>query len=564
MTATVVIQRSPYLSSHPEYWGLLTQLPDYRFNPASRGESVELYLRSGTAVIWSSGEMLFPEFLAFNDHIRLFVRTNEKLSLFLRYSRLFPTPSRSVSIRVRGGVHYTPTGGGRAVIRISGSEPQYRSTVKQARRATDRGSPTPWLPRGNPFPLKVPVVKPSPGSILMPVRTVIEGNTSGSYVVSIGSQSTFLKQWTWSGSVTPNFGRIKKQALPVNPYRTWIRYTYENTDVYHTFVPSNGMFHTEVGPWTSNLPDPGSLTAHMPQARNKAIRKLIDSAELAIDANLAQDFAQISQLTDLISTTCGRFVGSIGDLRRGNIAGAINHLTAGRTRLAMPKGKPNRKKDLAENWLELQYGWKPLLMDIEGLLKSLSNLTIAQPTVRRVVGKGRFERSAISIFDTYTWPQVGTGKGKFSYRFTTDCKIGITFRMDQPLLSFLAQLGFTNPINLVWEILPFSFVADWFIGIGPYLEALSAWDGLTFIDGFQTQFSKMWVSGSVDYDGVNAGNPAGTVYESSRYKIEEVLFWRDKLNAFPSMTFPHFKNPLGSITHALNGIALIVGIFHKR
>jgi hypothetical protein len=203
-------------------------------------------------------------------------------------------------------------------------------------------------------------------------------------------------------------------------------------------------------------------------------------------------------------------------------------------------------------------------MDIEGLLKSLSNLTIAQPTVRRVVGKGSQERQALSIFDTYSATTIGPRKGKFLYRFKTDCKIGVTFTMYSPMLSFLAQTGFTNPINLVWEILPFSFVADWFIGIGPYLEALSAWDGLTFIDGYQTQFSKMWVSGSVDYDGVNVGNPAGQVFQDARLKLEEVLFERIKLTAFPSMTFPSFKNPLGSVTHAMNGIALIVGIFHGK
>lgn len=563
MTATVVIQRSPYLSSHKEYWGLLSQPADTRFPPAFR-ESVELYLRSGTAVIWSSGEMIFPDFLYLNANIRHFIRANEKLTFYIRYARLYPTPSRSITVRVPGPVRSLPLGGGRFSTSVNGSDLQYRSAVRKARRVTDQDSPTPWSPRGQSFPRRNVNAKPSPGSITAPFRTVIENiDASGAYTLSVGTASTVLKSWTWSGTVTPGFGGKKASSLPVNPYNERIRLFYENTNVYHTFVPSNGANHTEVLPWTNDLPDPG-MQSHNPVARNKAIRKLIDSAELAIDANLAQDFAQISQLTNLISGTCGRFVGSIGDLRRGNIAGAINHLTAGRTRLAMPKGKPNRKKDLAENWLELQYGWKPLLMDIEGLLKSLSNLTIAQPTVRRVVGKGSQERQALSIFDTYSATTIGPRKGKFLYRFKTDCKIGVTFTMYSPMLSFLAQTGFTNPINLVWEILPFSFVADWFIGIGPYLEALSAWDGLTFIDGYQTQFSKMWVSGSVDYDGVNVGNPAGQVFQDARLKLEEVLFERIKLTAFPSMTFPSFKNPLGSVTHAMNGIALIVGIFHGK
>jgi hypothetical protein len=37
-----------------------------------------------------------------------------------------------------------------------------------------------------------------------------------------------------------------------------------------------------------------------------------------------------------------------------------------------------------------------------------------------------------------------------------------------------ARLGLLNPAEVIWELVPFSFVADWFLPIGDYLSALDA------------------------------------------------------------------------------------------
>jgi hypothetical protein len=40
-------------------------------------------------------------------------------------------------------------------------------------------------------------------------------------------------------------------------------------------------------------------------------------------------------------------------------------------------------------------------------------------------------------------------------------------------MSEIRQMGVLDPLSVAWEVLPFSFVADWFIPIGTYLENLN-------------------------------------------------------------------------------------------
>jgi len=145
----------------------------------------------------------------------------------------------------------------------------------------------------------------------------------------------------------------------------------------------------------------------------------------------------------------------------------------------------------------------------------------------------------------------------------TKCKFVLRFRLASPLRSFAAQTGFTNPINLAWEILPFSFVVDWFLPIGPYLEAFTAFDGLEFVDGSQTLFTRAVTDSAVDSEGPNAGNSLSNYWEHAHYHSETVRLDRIKLTAFPTQTFPAFKNGLASVTHAANGIALVKSVFSK-
>jgi len=556
---------SPYTVAHPEYRALLSQRGlDLRFSYSE--EYVEVFLSSGNGVIWRSGTFRSSDLKSLDLSIRHYIRAGERLRTYLTYTRFRGAESRTVSHRVPGSSITTVSQSGRSNIRVNGNERRYHDVVQRARVDVARRLRNPPAAGRSAFPRSTSL-RPNPESCVTSFTEVFETWTdSGPISTVITPRSKVIYYREWTGSRTPNFGRLKPRQLPVNPHTAKVQVISNNINYYRSYRNDGTAGSLNIRLWYDDLPQPdeyGYIT--IPVARNKALRKLIEKAELGIEANLAQDFVQFSQITELLSGTAEKLVRAVNHLRRGNIPGAIGALGAGRSarRGGIRTGRPSAHKNLAENWLELQYGWKPLLMDIEGLLKNLSNLHFGDANVRSVTAKGRYEVQKFVSFKTYTSPTIGNNKGQHMVRATTDVKFSCRFKVESPLTSFLAQTGFTNPINLVWEVLPFSFVADWFIPIGPYLSAMSAWDGCAFLDGSETLFTKHWMNSAVNYEGVNVGNPAGQIIQHAQFKKEITELTRLRLSSFPIMSVPSLQNPLSSVTHALNGIALLVANFHR-
>lgn len=119
-------------------------------------------------------------------------------------------------------------------------------------------------------------------------------------------------------------------------------------------------------------------------------------------------------------------------------------------------------KDLAGRWLEVQYGWKPLLSDVNEAAKAYA-LLANKPRVTRLVVNKVLRSTWNSSESPSNWSCLGpltVGK-KISYEMTE-------------YLSTPRSLGLYDPLSLVWELTPYSFVFDWFIPIGTYLENLNS------------------------------------------------------------------------------------------
>jgi len=302
---------------------------------------------------------------------------------------------------------------------------------------------------------------------------------------------------------------------------------------------------------------------------NKVVQRLIEKLGTGIEGNLAQDIAQWGQTVSLVGNAAKAVTSAIRNVRRGNFAGAINSLRSASSqkfRLS-PSGKqPSLAKSAAENWLALQYGWKPLLKDIESSLESLGNALIhsalGNQVVHKVTASASVRGSKTVKFPLAFHPSQIAGSKTTSVEIRK--KYGLRYVVDNPTLSFLQQTGFTNPINLGWEILPFSFVVDWFLPVGKYLESFTYAQGLSFLDGYVVTLKKTKVVSAVGY---GSRLPGGNVnyLESGSYLEDRVDFARSRISNFPVMSAPTLKtgidNTVGGIAHAANAIALLVSSF---
>lgn len=124
---------------------------------------------------------------------------------------------------------------------------------------------------------------------------------------------------------------------------------------------------------------------------------------------------------------------------------------------------PKKLKEVTGDWLATRYGLRPLIYDIESLNEAIKNLND---------GRTRYSEKAGSTTSYSYLDEVTDSKSCYSlvHRFTDKVKVGlrgsVVADVDVPEFQF-------NPLQTGWELIPFSFVFDWFVNVGKTLAAVS-------------------------------------------------------------------------------------------
>lgn len=148
-----------------------------------------------------------------------------------------------------------------------------------------------------------------------------------------------------------------------------------------------------------------------------------------------------------------------------------------------PAGNRKRKDILAETWLEYSFGWVPLLSDIGSAAKVISEYKTGKDGSdtrrRRISAYGEDVAAVLEQYenmDSSIVPLIReyrtTGKNSSRYRiglsYKTSLPTGTAKRVFQASGFELAEF-----IPTAWELLPWSFLIDYFTNIGDLLEAFT-------------------------------------------------------------------------------------------
>lgn len=174
------------------------------------------------------------------------------------------------------------------------------------------------------------------------------------------------------------------------------------------------------------------------------------------DFNLAVNLGQMHQTVDLLASNLRKLGSAALALKRGNFAAAARQLGA------RPRGTRLKTTDVSGRWLELQYGWLPLLGDSFEAAKAfeaISNGPRSQ-TYRASYKKPVRQRNGSQSPTFFDMPYKEFHSKYIQYECTEE-------------LGFSRQLGLLDPLSVAWELTPWSFVIDWFIPIGAYLDLVN-------------------------------------------------------------------------------------------
>lgn len=268
---------------------------------------------------------------------------------------------------------------------------------------------------------------------------------------------------------------------------------------------------------------------------NRALGKLNEKVRgsLDISVSVAEHAATTKMLKNLRKST--RYIQSVGLKRWGS------------------------------EWLELQYGWLPLISDLYKAADEVIN--VSDQFMRFTV------RVGIPADVSGDWTQfqhVGANNASiagistnfmpishFKAETFNACQLRVNLKKPNTTQQ-LSRWSSLNPLSIAWELMPYSFIVDWFYDVGSYLRDTETQllYGALFESGFRSNLYTCDIGNRVKGYGpeVNYFDKTTSVdsYSSCRYK----KFSRTVLTSYPSPNRPRVTTNLSS-GKMLNAAAIL-------
>jgi len=289
--------------------------------------------------------------------------------------------------------------------------------------------------------------------------------------------------------------------------------------------------------------DPGSFPANLQNRAEVQCLSKITDAKL----NVALTLAEINKTLALIAGRTKKIANSYNSIRRGNFKQAYADL-------GFRPGKTS--KSVSEMTLEIQYGWRPLMADIVAAYEVLTSGFKRHGVL--IKGKSRTHDTVDVPWRSYYVAPDGSFRSKYRDKIEYQCEVILWYEVVNPYLLLASSVGLTNPFTVAWELVPFSFIVDWFVPVGNVLSGLSVEHGLAFKGGTCTKrtiASRECVT-EVNSEVIISGASAGKMLTQgfARGSSSSFNMSRTTYNVSPLPRF-YYKNPI-STEHVLNAIAL--------
>jgi len=141
---------------------------------------------------------------------------------------------------------------------------------------------------------------------------------------------------------------------------------------------------------------------------------------------------------------------------------------------------------LSNTWLEYVFGWRPLVADLQDACQALAHVVTYRAPSERV-------RASAEEFYSSSSARIRRGNGAYGYvDYTPMCRLGVkviytgstTFDSDAKGAAIQDfGLGLSNFVPTIWEVIPYSFLVDYFVNVGEVLEGcMAATDRLIYCD----------------------------------------------------------------------------------
>lgn len=293
---------------------------------------------------------------------------------------------------------------------------------------------------------------------------------------------------------------------------------------------------------------------------NNCLSDMYDQVRGQID--LAVEMAQAGQTIGMVrgATKVVDFARDLfNSVRRGRPQGLIARFLRG------SGGRFDRTKTVSQLWLEYQYGWRPLVQTVFDCVDALMKPARGDSWPLLVLKSRANVRESIDVFrDSNLQANVDVPYFRESVKgfMQSRGELMTQWRIPESRLLDLSRWSSLSPFGIAWELLPFSFVVDWFVNVGGYVRDLESafLFNSAFVRGYFTHTRMYQTSYRISDEVVGlAGSRAIGVYEGFHRissKNRTVL-----VSAFPRA--PVFAPKLGW-QRLLSAASLLAGFLGRK
>lgn len=288
----------------------------------------------------------------------------------------------------------------------------------------------------------------------------------------------------------------------------------------------------------SVLDIPSNVIDDTRNARNQTVTEALNKLRDG-KSDWGTNVLQARMTADMIAGKAAQVLYAYRSLRRGNVALALKHLGM---------SKRNIRRRASSQWLEYIYGWLPLVNDVYTGIDTLCGMFETKPPYMDI-----YDSTSID----FGWSKK-SGGFEDTWSGSYKSRVGFKVSVSDEFLSGIDMYGLLNPAEVAWEILPGSFILDWFVPVGNTLSALSATTGLKFVTGFMSNSLELKKSSRL----VNAAAIADSRFSidsGGDLQVEASYFERIAYRAFPRPRFYVDSTPFNS-----NRIGAAIALINQR
>lgn len=290
------------------------------------------------------------------------------------------------------------------------------------------------------------------------------------------------------------------------------------------------------------------------------------SNETAADAAVLSTVGEFGETVRLLPDTLRLFAGFSRQLQTRVISLIGRSRAKVWARGALLHTTPKEAKLLSNAWLQYRYGIRPLIYDIRNIARAVERRLSPRLTCRGYA-------SGNKSLNRYSWAELDDHeiRGTTHTAISTVSRAGTLCSVDTDLANISAvRLGADRILTTAWDLVPYSFMVDWFLDISSLVGTWQPSIGLKRLGDWVTTETSITQTFKVD-----KSSPCFSSWDSSfyyyyyytttinligsGYVVSRITRRRRLVNVASAATHVRYEPRVG-VANLTDLIALVVGI----